>query len=143
MSLKHVKGDLFTSRDHLCHCVSADFRMGAGIAVKFKEMFGNQEQLQGMNLGPGQIAVMELEDNLKTTKKYIYYLVTKDKYFQKPTYGRLRACLQAMRKHMDEHHVTRVSMPKIGCGLDKLNWNLVEDMIRQELSGIHITVYSL
>lgn len=36
--LKEISGDLFSAPSDyaLAHCVSADLRMGAGIAVKFK-----------------------------------------------------------------------------------------------------------
>ena len=41
MIIKEVKKDLFTvSKDYaLVHCISADFKLGAGIARKFDELF--------------------------------------------------------------------------------------------------------
>lgn len=37
-NLKEINGDLFSASDEyaLGHCVAADLRMGAGIAVKFR-----------------------------------------------------------------------------------------------------------
>jgi hypothetical protein len=44
-NLTEIKGDLFDAKECLCHCVSADFYMGKGIAVEFKERFGHVDEL--------------------------------------------------------------------------------------------------
>lgn len=49
-NLRIVSGDLFTADCSLAHCVAADFRMGMGIAVKFKEMFGQVDYLKSQNV---------------------------------------------------------------------------------------------
>ena len=73
----------------------------------------------------------------------MYYLVTKEKYWQKPTYDTLRSSLTAMKDHCVKHNVQRLAMPKIGCGLDRLSWGKVTDLIKEVFSGtnINITVY--
>ena len=38
--IRDVDGDLMTSSDSLCHCVSECLNMGKGIAVLFKEKYG-------------------------------------------------------------------------------------------------------
>ena len=50
-----------------------------------------------------------------------------------------------MRQHAVNHKVDRISMPRIGCGLDNLNWVYVQDMIERVFSptNIQITVYIL
>lgn len=45
-----LNGDLFTASCSLAHCVGADFRMGMGIAVQFKEKFGQVEYLKSQNV---------------------------------------------------------------------------------------------
>lgn len=49
-TLKEVNGDLFTAKTSMAHCVGADFRMGMGIAVKFKELFGRVDELRKQNV---------------------------------------------------------------------------------------------
>lgn len=82
---------------------------------------------------------------LKRENRYIYYLVTKDKTGNGflPTYESLESSLAAMRDHMVANGVKELSVPQIGCGLDKLEWPKVEEIIRNifEATDIEITVY--
>ncbi|XP_072552673.1 ADP-ribose glycohydrolase OARD1 [Salminus brasiliensis] len=139
--LKYVKGDLFScsATDALAHCISEDCRMGAGIAVLFKEKFNGVDELLAQKKQPGECAV------LKRSDRFVYYLITKEKYNNKPTYQTLRQSLEAMRAHCLENGVTRLSMPRIGCGLDRLSWNKVAVMIEDvfQHTDVAITVYTL
>uniref|UniRef100_A0A4W5PIX1 O-acyl-ADP-ribose deacylase 1 n=1 Tax=Hucho hucho TaxID=62062 RepID=A0A4W5PIX1_9TELE len=140
-SLRHVKGDLFSCPEDevLAHCISEDCRMGAGIAVKFKNKFSGVDELKKQKKVPGQCAV------LKRNKRFVYYLITKEKYSHKPTYDNLRQSLEDMKSHCLQNGVTRISMPRIGCGLDRLSWDKVEEMLEQvfQPTDISITVYTL
>ncbi|XP_049610510.1 ADP-ribose glycohydrolase OARD1 isoform X1 [Syngnathus scovelli] len=139
--LNHVTGDLFSCPvdEAVAHCISEDCRMGAGIAVIFKRKFGGVEEIKAQKKLVGQCAV------LKRGKRFVYYLITKKKASQKPTYDNLRQSLEDMRAHCIQHEVTRVSMPRIGCGLDRLNWERVSAMLEEIFEPAHIslTVYSL
>ncbi len=72
--------------------------------------------------------------------RFVYYLITKPKYNDKPTYDSLTASLQAMRSHMEAFKVTSVSMPEIGCGLDGLQWNRVFDILVAVFTGSGMTI---
>ena len=82
---------------------------------------------------------------LKRGQRFVYYLITKEKYWNKPTYQTLRNSLEAMRSHCQKNRVTNVSMPRIGCGLDGLNWNKVVEIVKGVFSNtdISITVFTL
>ncbi|KAM6977600.1 ADP-ribose glycohydrolase OARD1-like [Aplochiton taeniatus] len=140
-NLKHKTGDLFSSpvNEALCHCVSEDLHMGAGIAVLFKKKFKRVEQLKQQMKVVGQCAVLESD------KRFVYYLITKKKYNNKPTIEALTHSLKDMKRHCMVNSVTRISMPRIGCGLDRLNWDDVSKILKKvfQSSGISITVYSL
>lgn len=71
--------------------------------------------------------------------------VTKVRYFHKPTYDTLHSSLQAMRDHCVSNGVKELCMPRIGCGLDRLKWEKVVEMIQEVFAGldISITVYYL
>lgn len=135
--LTYVKGDLFSSTDSLVHCVSRDLRMGKGIAVRFKNAFGHIDELRAQNRSVGQVAYLQFPDRM------IFNLVTKDAYYQKPTYASIRTALTNLRALCQYFKITKLSMPRIGCGLDQLDWPTVEAIIEDIFSDsdIHITIY--
>lgn len=139
--LNYVTGNLFSCPEDeaLAHCISEDCRMGAGIAVMFKKEFKGVEELKEQRKLMGECAV------LKRDKRFVYYLITKKRYNQKPTYDSLRLSLEDMRSHCELNGVARVSMPRIGCGLDRLQWDKVSVILEQVFkhTNISITVYSL
>ncbi|XP_004546332.1 ADP-ribose glycohydrolase OARD1 [Maylandia zebra] len=139
--LSYVTGDLFScpAREALAHCISEDIRMGAGIAVEFRKRFQGVTELKEQKKVTGQCAV------LKSDGRFVYYLITKKKASQKPTYDSLRQSLEDMRSHCLKNQVSRISMPRIGCGLDRLKWTSVSEILDQVFkhTDISITVYSL
>jgi len=144
--LNVVYGDLFEHEASnpgvsLAHCVSRDLKMGAGIAKLFRAKFGRIQDLEKAKADIGEVAVLQLAPG----DKFTYNLVTKAKFWHKPTYEHLRMSLVAMKKHAIEHSVKHIAMPKIGCGLDKLDWNAVRTLIKNVFldSDIKISVYHL
>ncbi|XP_022092659.1 O-acetyl-ADP-ribose deacetylase 1-like [Acanthaster planci] len=139
--MKEMRGDLFGCSDDEClaHCISEDVRMGKGIAKIFKEKFGGVRELLNQGVKPGGVAV------LKRGNRFIYYLVTKEKYWNKPTYDSLARSLRAMADHCIRNNVHNVSMPRIGCGLDGLKWDRVTTVIRDTLgrTDLTVTIYTL
>lgn len=114
--LREINGDLFAAPKEyaLGHCVAADLRMGAGIAVKFRwihisffvificielgffcrDTFKQVQQLKDQKVQTGGVAVIQHQS------RFIYYLVTKSSTYQKPTYRDLFSSLHAMKDHM-------------------------------------------
>ena len=119
----------------LAHCVSRDLSMSAGIAPLFVKKFGRKEELFRANAKIGQAAILNFENN-----KFIYNLVTKENYYDKPTYESLEQSLVFMRNHAIEHNVQKIAMPKIGCGLDKLNWDAVSELIKKVFCETNIKI---
>ena len=103
---QEIIGDLFHSTDSLAHCVSADFKMSAGIARKIRRNFSTNYPIN-------------LDHRLKpmwpqwipSQKRYNYHLITKQKFHNKPTFGTLRASLERMRTHAEENGFRQISMP--------------------------------
>lgn len=58
-------------------------------------------------------------------------LVTKERYFHKPTLETLRQSLEDLRGQAAERGLKKLAMPKIGCGLDKLKWEDVSTAIKE------------
>ena len=54
----------------------------------------------------------------------------------------LRLSLENMRAHALLNNITKISMPKIGCGLDKLQWADVFQLVQDTFtySGIQVQI---
>ncbi|XP_012252868.2 uncharacterized protein LOC105684241 isoform X2 [Athalia rosae] len=133
-------GDLFDAEKTVClaHCVGADFRMGSGIAVLFRQRFGKVEELLQQGVYPGGVA------HIKHEERDIFYLVTKMESTGKPTYDTLERSLHALHKKCKELNVTELAMPRIGCGLDRLDWKIVKNKLEKIFAdGFTIRVYNL
>ena len=140
--LIYQQGDLFESSDvrsSLAHCVSSDFKMSQGIARKFSQKFEVINELRETNGQVGNIVVV------REGGRFIYNLVTKEKFSDSPTYDNLRLTIDKMKDHALKNFVKEISMPKIGCGLDQLKWNVVASIIKSAFLGtdIKITVFQL
>lgn len=135
------EGDLFSCPPSwsLAHCISVDAHMGKGIAVLFRDKFKGVDEIKKQGAKVGGCAILERDS------RYIYYLTTKERYFEKPTYDSLQSSLETMKKHCIEKEVKNVAMPAIGCGLDKLEWPKVKEMLREVFgdTSLAITVYML
>nr|XP_023014400.1 uncharacterized protein LOC111504128 isoform X2 [Leptinotarsa decemlineata] len=118
----------------LGHCVAEDLRMGSGIAVTFKREFKELDDLLSQRQRQGGLAV------LKSENRYIYYLVTKRLSTGKPTYETFWSSLKKMRDHIISHDVKKLAIPRIGCGLDRLDWVKVKFMIEFLFKAIDIEI---
>ncbi|KAL6053463.1 Macro domain [Balamuthia mandrillaris] len=134
------KGDLFVETEAcLGHCVSEDLVMGKGIAKPFKDKFGGLSELRAQHPTTGGVCV------LRRGGRFIYYLITKKVYRDKPTYAALQSSLEAMREHCTRHGVKQLALPRLGCGLDGLRWPNVSRILQDVFKDcpIHVRVYSL
>lgn len=121
--------DLFTVPQgyYLAHCISGDYALGAGIAKTFNDVYNMRFKLHKQYPIPigektANVGKALLVDN-------VFNLVTKARFFHKPTYRDLHDTLIDMKIQCEEKDITKLAMPLIGCGLDKLNWSMVEDVI--------------
>lgn len=130
--------DLFTKSDEywLAHCISADFAMGKGIAVKFNEYFNMKARLKSeYPFFWDKNGYCLISDGTK-----VFNLVTKEKYWYKPTYETIRQALIAMREQARLYKVDKIAMPLIGCGLDKLRWEKVRTIIEEVFATENVEI---
>ena len=82
---------------------------------------------------------------LPETRRYLYHLVAKQKYFNKSTYSTLRASLERMRTHAENNSIPQISTPRIGTGLDQLDCDKVKLLIQDTFrtSPVQVVVYIL
>lgn len=144
MTYREEAGDLFAVPEDYClaHCISADFAMGKGIAVEFNRRFDMKNKLKAHY--PDYLDQWQREKKRSgcILAGRVFNLITKERYFQKPTYETLRGALECMKALCVQKGVRRAAMPVIGCGLDRLAWEQVSAVIQDVFSdtGIEILV---
>ena len=88
-----IQGDVLQSTDSIAHCISADFKLGAGIARSIKRRFPTQypdkEAIANEVIWPQWIP---------ESQRFVYHLITKVRYFHKATYKALRSSLRGNEK---------------------------------------------
>ena len=142
MIYKEETRDLFTVPEdyYLAHCISADFGMGKGIVLEFNKRFDMKRKLR--TLFDGYLDEF-LEYDYKSDCLMIppvFNLITKERYYQKPTYETMRGALEMMRKLALKNNVKKIAMPIIGCGLDRLKWNKVSEIIKDVFKDTYIEI---
>ena len=136
MTITTEKKDLFTMPQgyYLAHCISADFALGAGIAKTFDAVYDMRFKLfkdyPDYTYHGGDALLI---DN-------VFNLVTKDKHWHKPTYESLRKSLEMMKEWLSFLNVTKLAMPCIVCGLDRLNKDEVYNIICEVFEDMDIEI---
>ena len=122
------------------HCISADAQMSKGFAQFLSDRIPRlRRTCRRAHLLKDQ--VFPFWDSL--SRRYIYNLVTKEKNSDKPDLQTLATTLQSMQSHATMHGVSTIAIPKIGCGLDQMNWQDVVKLLRGifAYSDVQIVVY--
>ena len=137
MEYKEVYGNLFDAPQGFClaHCIAGDFGMSAGIATQFNDKFNMKNRLKESYGAVESPMVLKIDN--------VFNLITKNKSWEKPTYDSLMETLIQLRNMMIEDGDEKLAIPQIGCGLDKLSWNVVRELIVEVFQDteISITVY--
>ena len=133
MKIEIKKKNLFEIDDKkykLVHCIAADARMGAGIAVQFVKKYPRLKVLRNYNLKVGQCWWVDSVLNL----------ITKKISTGKPTYLSLEKSLMALKERCILSDIKFLAMSKIGCGLDRLQWGEVLNLINKIFSDTDIEI---
>ena len=101
------------------HCISADAHMSKGFAQFLSERVRRlRRTCRQANLLLDQVFPFWES----SSRRYIYNLMTKENFSDKPDLQTLATTLQNMQAHATMHGVSTIAMPEIGCGLDQMNW---------------------
>lgn len=140
MNYKVEKRNLFSLNKkewHFAHCISLDCKMGAGIAVEMKKKFhlgGLKFAIDNFDLQPIKVPVCFRHNG-------VLNLITKNKYYGKPTYDTMQGALASMWYLIKANlEIKKIAMPKIGCGLDGLSWPKVEEIIKELFEDTDIEI---
>lgn len=143
MIYREIYGDLFAIPNdyYLVQCISADFGMGKGIAVQFNKHFDMKNKLvlqYGNYLSAWDSNFEETVPCIKEGR--VFNLITKRNYWGKPTYYTLENSLIALKCMCNINNVTKLAMPTIASGLDKLDWDKVSEMINYLFEDTNIEI---
>ncbi len=140
MIFNEVQKDLFTVPQgyYLAHCISGDYALGAGIAKAFDQVYNMRFKLHRDYAIPdgekyANVGRALLVDN-------VFNLVTKQRCFHKPTYDTLYETLVDMKEQCENFDIEKIAMPLIGCGLDRLDWAQVKDVIEDVFGETDIEI---
>lgn len=147
MKLVYKRKDLFTvpTSYNLCHCISSDFALGEGIA----RQFADRGTKAALNKFYGRF--MSKPEQRWQGEGYCLFtpatewgefnLVTKEKYWHKPTLDTMEQALRKMKELLSSNDFPKkIAMPRIGCGLDRLKWNDVEKIIEKVFEDFEIDI---
>lgn len=125
---------------YFAQCVSADFGMGAGIAVQFNERFNTKDRLT--KIYPNYLSEYKSSEESGDCilQDKVFNLITKERYWNKPTYVSITEALIKMRELCNLGSIKKVAMPTIGAGLDKLDWNKVSTLIKDVFKDTDIEI---
>ena len=143
MKYNEIYKDLFSVPDdyYLAHCISADFGMGKGIVVEFNKQFDMKHKLQTKY--PDYLKLWQGTDPYNgdcILEGRVLNLITKKRYWEKPTYETMKKALLVMCTTCIQNNIKKVAMPVIGCGLDKLKWCKVSEIIKEVFEDTDIEI---
>jgi hypothetical protein len=142
MTIAERQGNIFDAPDDFifAHCISADFALGAGLTVQSQNRLGTRDELREKFrkyawAGYGTCILTKRTLNL----------ITKQFCYEKPSYENLWSALCKAKAICETHGYKKLAMPRIGCGIDGLNWLAVKSMVEQVFADtdVEIVVYYL
>ena len=138
MIYKEEKRDLFSVEEDywLAHCIASDFGLGAGIAVQFNTHFNmkNKLKLKYKNVWEQKGYCIDILNDK------VFNLITKEKSWGKPSLQTITDSLIDMKNISIKLGINKIAMPKIGCGLDGLDWDSVKNIINYVFKDTDIEI---
>lgn len=123
----------------VAHCIAADLCWGGGVApIINREMFDAEKYCRyKCSTNPDGVVnelrvgeILAVNGTGMKRKNVLVNLITKLRSPYKPTYESLTDALHSLRNYAVMHGITKIYMPKIGCGIDMLNWDVVQEIIK-------------
>lgn len=143
MKYREEKGSLFELDNNkyiFAHCISVDCEMGKGIAVEFRNRYKGIQSYCKRVVSENHLSHPCVISFYNNTNLVVFNLITKTKYYNKPTYKTIKKAIQDMADLCKQGNIKYLAMPKIGYGLDGLQWGKVRDIIIKEFQDLDIEI---
>jgi len=144
---KEINGDLIKlakegNFDIIVHGCNCHRRMGAGIALTIRQNFPEVEykdKVTKCNIIGNIDEVILKKYNFKIINAYTqnYWGKCNASETQQMRYDAIRNC---MKKINDKYKGLCIGLPLIGCGLAGGDWNIVKQIIKEELKDCNVTI---
>ena len=116
-------------------CIPANIEKLSGVAKTICESYGSISSNKRHKLKVGSCFVKEGNST-------IFFLVTKKHTSDTPSYENFENCLKDLRENCNKLKIKMLAFPKYGAGLDKLDWNIIKELLNRVLTKeIQCTVY--
>jgi len=128
----------------LCHICNNENKWGRGFVLAISKRWKQPEisyRLKKGNLTLGNVDFIRVENDI-----IVANMIAQDGIVQKDNqplvnYGALRICLTSVNDMAFQTQST-IHMPRIGCGLGRGDWNVIEKIITEVMST-NVYVYDL
>lgn len=154
--MKTIQGDLiqlakegrFDVVIHGCNCFS---KMGAGIASQIKEAFPDAWRADWLSplkpkekLGRTTSSTIPIWSDGKLVGTFIVVnAYTQYRYGKgcQVDYEAVASCFRIIKRtHHTDRYTVKFGIPKIGAGLAGGNWNVIQQIIEEEMNGTDLTL---
>ena len=134
--IEMAEGDLLNldSNYAIALCIAGDCAMSDGLAKKIKETFGS---ITDDNKNIHEIGhIIKQESNDKT----ILHVITKQESAKKPTWKHFKKSMYNLAKKCEELQIKQLALPKLGTGLDGLEWAKIMKVLKHAFQSSQTTV---
>ncbi len=117
--------------------------MGRGLALQFKKCYPeNFQEYQRIckdgRLAPGKMLVHDR--GIFTNPRFIINFPTKKHWREKSHIDDIRSGLQALVAAVEEHEISSIAIPPLGCGLGGLDWQDIRPLIEAAFTNLSASV---
>ena len=123
------------------HCICSDARKSKG----FDDSYPTETLVLEQHTAKEDCSWGKYPFWYSTGERYINNLVTKEAFCNKPNLSTLSKVLEAMKIHASTSGVSKIAIPKPGCGLDQMKSQEVVKLLRDifAYADVQIVVYTL
>ena len=147
MLIYYKYGDIFRcDAEAIVNPVNCDGIMDNELALAYKRKYPrmynaylrwfNEELLEPGNVYPYQI------DTIECTI-WVINFTTKNKVYDRTRYEWIENGLVNLRKLCNDYDIKSIAIPKLGCELGRLDWRIVNMLIKRHLKDDERTVYHI
>lgn len=152
MTITFKSGDMFAEPvEALVNTVNCVGVMGKGVALEFKKRWPEnfkvyKEACLAKRLRPGGLLIYDNRQLLSGDgPRYLVNFPTKDHWRSPSKLSFIEDGLEALAAEIQEHGITSIALPPLGCGNGGLDWSVVKPMIADKLGAlgnVEIVVFS-